>query len=49
VNNALQSFKKKYEKIAVKVEGNNKIPKDVTVKKVPGKNIYFANGDIIIN
>ena len=48
VNNALQSFKKKYEKIAVEVKGKN-IPKGVTVKKVPGKNIYFANGDISIN
>jgi hypothetical protein len=48
VNNALQSFKKKYEKIAVSVKGTN-IPKNVTVKKVPGKNIYFANGDIRIN
>ena len=48
VNNALDSFKKKYEKIAVEVKGNNNIPKDVTVKKVPGKNIYFADGDITI-
>ena len=42
VDKAMESFKDKYEKLAVAVKGGSKI------KKVPGKNIYFINEDFTI-
>jgi hypothetical protein len=43
VDKAIENFKNKYKKLAVAVNGNN------TVKKVPGKNIYFVNKDFKID
>lgn len=45
VNDAMNAFIKKYEKLAVKVKDK----KDRIMKKVPWKNIYFIDGNYVIN
>ena len=49
VDEALESFKKKYEKLAVNVSSSNLTKSNpwVTIKKVPGKSIYFVEWDNI--
>jgi len=50
VEDAMDSFIKKYEKLAVKVDLNgNKFLEGTNVSKVPGKQIYFVDGDLTIN
>ncbi|MDR0369987.1 MAG: hypothetical protein LBH96_05870 [Candidatus Peribacteria bacterium] len=44
---AFDNFYNKYQKLAVKVEGT--MFGSTTVKKVPGKNIYFVEGDLTID
>ena len=44
VNDAMEAFKQKYEKLAVTVKGKN----GKTMKKVPWKNIYFTDDDFTV-
>ena len=49
VNDAMDAFIKKYEKLAVKVDiSNSKFLSGTNVKKVPGKHIYFVDGEITV-
>lgn len=48
VENAMDSFIKKYEKLAVKVD-TNKFWSNLIVKKVPWKDIYFLSGNANFN
>ena len=48
VNEAMDTFIKKYEKLAVAVNGVSKLQWGGTIKKVPGKDIYFVEGTITI-
>jgi len=50
VNKAMDAFINKYKKLAVKVDISRSkfLSSDVEVKKVPGKHIYFVNGDITV-
>ena len=48
VEKAMKDFTNKYEKLAVKVNSSSLLEWS-NIKKVPGKNIYFVNGDITIN
>ncbi|MDR0608330.1 MAG: hypothetical protein LBG52_08600 [Candidatus Peribacteria bacterium] len=49
VKNALNSFINKYSKLAVTVEGVSALFGNATVRKVPGKSIYFVEGDLTID
>ena len=50
VNKAMDGFINKYQKLAVKVDISKSkfLSSDVEVKKVPGKHIYFVDGDITV-
>ena len=47
IEGAMDKFIKKYEKLAVEVKSNSFNWKNLTVKKVPWKNIYFISWDEI--
>ena len=53
VEDAMNTFISKYSKLAVNVDAKNvwkfTIPSETTIKKVPGKNIYFVEWNITIN
>ena len=50
VNKAMDTFIDKYKRLAVKVDISKSkfLSSQVEVKKVPGKHIYFVNGDITV-
>jgi hypothetical protein len=52
VKSALDAFINKYSKLAVEVKGVNALfgtDSQTTVRKVPGKNIYFVDGNLTID
>ena len=48
VNDAMEAFVKKYEKLAVSVNVKNSFLNWKSIKKVPWKNIYFISWDVTI-